>query len=248
MVKMVMVIGRRPDITHEAFLKHLSKNHLEVVDQVPEFRNRVRRYMQNHLFIDRTEIGASSRLPIQVNADGIIEVWFDSVDEIRQAFQLPRYLEIVRPDEHAFGDVEGAWGEVTDEVPVMAKEGFDGRIKLIAFVKRKTGMTHEQFLAAWHAVRSKSLAAGRASRLVGRFVENRVEQDPAEKLPNTRHYDLVAEMWFESLAALTEFSSDPEIAAAFLSTEFVEPASTLAYIAEEKPESAEWLRRSQTAA
>ena len=73
MLKLIEVIGRRADLTHEYFLKHLSTTHLEVVDRVPEFRNRVRRYMQNHLFVDPAELGPIKGLPIASNTDSSIK-------------------------------------------------------------------------------------------------------------------------------------------------------------------------------
>ena len=246
MVKLLEVVGRRADFTHEAFLKYLATTHLEVVERVPEFLRPVQQYMQNHLFIDPGELASIKGLPITSNTDSIIEVWYDSVDAFKQAFQEPRYLEILRPDELAFGDVEGVWGVVTDDYPVMERDGFTGHIKMFIFLKRKTRLTHSQFMARWHEIRDQKLIAAGAFRHVGRIVENRIKQDPADRLPGMKDYDLVAELWFESLAALTAFASDAEIATVFLETDFAEPGDTLIYIAEEKPESAEWLRRSQS--
>ena len=246
MVKLLEVIGRRADFTHEAFIEYQATTHLEVVEQVPEFLKPVRQYMQNHLLIDPGELAPIKGLPITSNTDSIIEVWYDNVDAIRQAFQEPRYFEILRPDELAFGDVEGVWGVTTNDFPVMERDGFSGHVKMFIFLKRKTGLTHAQFLAQWHDIRDQRLITAKIFRHVGRFVENRNTQDPAERLPGMRDYDLVAELWFESPTTLTEFASDVEIAAIFLKTDFADPGSTLIYVAEEKPETAEWLRRSQS--
>jgi len=50
--------------------------------------------------------------------DGVAELWFDSAEEIERAFEEPRYLEIIRPDELKFVDVPGCISFITEEVPV----------------------------------------------------------------------------------------------------------------------------------
>jgi thiamine pyrophosphokinase len=45
-------------------------------------------------------------------------LWFDSVDELVNAFHEPRYLEIIRPDERKFVDLSKCISFVTEEVPV----------------------------------------------------------------------------------------------------------------------------------
>ena len=119
MLKLVMVIPRRPDVTHAHFLQHVATTHLQVVDQVPEFRNRVRRYVQNHLHVEPHEFASIHGASAIPNADGLIEVWFSRIDDMRGAFQEPRYMELIRPDELRFGDVAGAWGLATHETTVM---------------------------------------------------------------------------------------------------------------------------------
>src|SRR5438552_16560125 len=116
MVKLLEVIARPADLTHEAFVKHQSTTHLEIVERVPEFVKPVRAYMQNHIFVDPGELPFVKGLPISFNTDSIIEVWYDNIDAVTRAFQEPRYFEIIRPDELAFGDVEGVWGVAADDV------------------------------------------------------------------------------------------------------------------------------------
>jgi hypothetical protein len=243
MVKLIEVIGRRADWTHSDFVEYQMTTHLEIVQRVPEFLKPVRGYMQNHLFIDRSELAPITGLPICTNTDSIIEVWHESIEAIARAYQLPRYMEIIRPDELFFGDVAGVWGGAVDEHSVTETEEFEGHVKIFAFLRRKAGSTYAQFLAAWHAVRQERLLSSKAFRHVGRFIENRVSQDPAGQLPGMRNYDLIAEMWLESLAAVANFASDPEMTEVFVESSFIEPGSTLIYVGEEKEQSAEWLRK-----
>lgn len=247
-IKLIEVVGRRPDLTHAEFIKHLSTTHLEVVDRVPEFRDRVRQYMQNHLFVDSGDLPVIEGIPIAFSTDSVIEVWWDSVDDIRRSFEEPRYMEVVRPDELSFGDVAGAWGLTTHDTVVMERKNFTGLIKIFAFLKRSDGISHSEFLGRWRGAREGRLMAARAFRShVGRFVENEVAQDPADRLPGMKDYDLVAELWFESLQQVAEFAADPDAIAAIVGTgaDYTNRAQMLIYVAEEKPATAAWLRRSQ---
>jgi hypothetical protein len=244
MVKVVMVVPRRADLTHAAFIAHLSTKHLAVVDEVPEFRDRVRAYMQNHLILEPARLGVPGDFPLHVNADAIMEIVFDNVAAIQQAFQEPRYLEIIRPDELAFGDVAGAWGLTTDEVPIAGNERFRGHAKLFIFLKRRTGLSHGDFMSLWSELRDRGVMASPEFHHVGRLVENRVKQDPAERLPGMQDYDVVAELWFESHPILVQFATRVQLPV-LLRADMLDTAYTRVYVAEEKPESAQWLRRSQ---
>jgi hypothetical protein len=50
--------------------------------------------------------------------DGVAELWFDSLEELARAFEEPRYLDIIRPDELKFVDVSNCISFITEEVPV----------------------------------------------------------------------------------------------------------------------------------
>jgi EthD domain len=246
MVKLIEVIGRRPDLTHAYFLKHLSTTHLEMVDRVPEFRDRVRRYTQNFLLVDPSELATIQGLTVSTNADALIEVWYDRFSDMVAAFQEPRYFEILRPDELAFGDVPGAWGVVTDEASVMERSGFAGLTKLFVFVKRTDGISHATFRMRWGEARSQRLMLANAFRTcIGRYVENWVSQDPAETLPNAKPYDLIAELWLDFVKDVAEFAADRDVAAALGpgAGDYIDITQTRIYVAQESPASAEWLRK-----
>jgi len=72
----------------------------------------VRKYVQCHL--------VDGALPLGVEGlyDGVAELWFDNHEEITRAFEEPRYLEIIRPDELKFVDITNCISFVTEEVPM----------------------------------------------------------------------------------------------------------------------------------
>jgi hypothetical protein len=246
MVKLLEVIGRRADLTHSQFLRHLSTTHLAVVDRVPEFRNRVRRYAQNHLYVNQVEIAPMKSLSVATNADAIIEVWWDSVAEIRRAFEEPRYMEVVRPDELSFGDVPGAWGVLARETVIVERETFAELTKIFIFLTRRDDLDRSCFLSRWRETREGHLVSAPAfQRLVRRFVENVVENEPANSLPGMRLCDLVIELGFDSLQNATQFALDAEVVAATAGwgLDYVEAGQTLTYVGSEHAGASEWLRR-----
>jgi hypothetical protein len=246
MIKLIEIVPRRQDLTHSQFLRHLSTTHLQVVDRVPEFRNRVRHYMQNHLFVEPHELATIEGLPISAGGDAIIEVWWDGMADILGAFQEPRYMEIIRPDELAFGDVPGAWGVTTSETPVIRSEASSGHIKYFLFLKRAQDSDHAAFLAQWREVRNNRLMTSNAFRQSVRgFVENVVAQDAADTLPGMKPFDLVVELWFDSLQQLGSLASDPAVRASLVgeAARYIDRSQTLAYVAEEQPAAAQWLRK-----
>lgn len=248
MIKVFQVIGQRADLTRAQFLKHLTTKHLEAVDRVPGFRNRVRRYVQNHLCVAVSDLSRSKGLAISFNADEIIEVWWDSVAEMHRASEEPGYAEILVPDMLAFGDVAGAWGVVTNDYLVMQRDDFVGPIKVFVFIKRGDGINHVDFLNRWHESRDQRFMRTDAfGDLVGRFVENRAVQDLPESMLGISAFDVVAELWFDSLRDVTEFADNPDVIAATVGAgaDYIDRDRTLIYVGEEQPASAEWLRRGE---
>src|SRR5258708_22967489 len=243
MVKLLEVIGRRPDFTHEKFLEHQLTTHLEVVGRVPEFFKPVRRYMQNHLIVDAAQLAPIQGLPICVTTDSIIEVWYDAMADIHKALQEPRYYEMIRTDELAFGDVAGAGGVATHESTIVERPGKSGRIKLFVFLKRKDGVSHQDFALQWRELRDRRFLPAKAFHAVLRMDENWVTQDPAELLPGMKAYDVVVELWLESHRDAALFAADADVVGTLMGREssYGDPAGTLIYLGEEQPAVAEWL-------
>lgn len=51
--------------------------------------------------------------------DGIVELWFDSVESLNTAFTEPRHLELIRPDELKFVDLDRCVSIVCEEFQVI---------------------------------------------------------------------------------------------------------------------------------
>ena len=112
MVKLIVCAKRKPGISHEEFARYWRENHGPLVKGVPEFIRHVRRYVQCHILSNSAPLGIGS------DCDGVAELWFDSIDELNEAFSEPRYLELIRPDELKFADLGNCVSLVTEEVPI----------------------------------------------------------------------------------------------------------------------------------
>jgi uncharacterized protein (TIGR02118 family) len=78
-------------------------------------------------------------------------------------------------------------------------------VKLIAFLKRKPGMTMEQFKVRW--VDEHTQISGKMPGLKGYRININQAVQPANAEP---HYDGTAELWWESVEAMEAAFASPE--------------------------------------
>ncbi len=78
MIKSLSLLTRRPEFTHEQFVKHWLEIHGPLAHAVPG----VRRYVQNHIVGTRTRPDIPET---DVDVDGIAEMWFDDADTAQRA-------------------------------------------------------------------------------------------------------------------------------------------------------------------
>jgi uncharacterized protein (TIGR02118 family) len=97
MIKLSILMVRRPDTTYEAFLHHWATTHAETIAAQPAAKRYIRRYVQDHLAADGITSGAAA-------FDGIAEVWFDSMEDAKAFFASDDYRDRIIPDEESFLD------------------------------------------------------------------------------------------------------------------------------------------------
>ena len=82
MIKSLSLLTRRPELTHEEFVKHWLEIHGPLALRVPE----VRRYVQSHIIDERTRPDIPTTL---VEIDGVAELWFDDRDAMARSNASP---------------------------------------------------------------------------------------------------------------------------------------------------------------
>ncbi|MDJ0278048.1 EthD domain-containing protein [Sphingomonas sp. 2R-10] len=113
MIKLNILIVRKEGLTHDEFAEHWRTKHLDTVKAPPSARKYMRRYLQSHPTGDTLPVTPSSKF------DGIAEVWFDSVDDVKAFFASSDYIESISPDEEGFIDGEKTELLITNEIAVF---------------------------------------------------------------------------------------------------------------------------------
>ncbi|HEV8679843.1 MAG TPA: EthD family reductase [Stellaceae bacterium] len=70
MIKSISLLTRRPELSHDEFVRHWLEVHAPLAHAVPG----VRRYVQNHIEGERTRPDIATTA---VAVDGIAELWYD---------------------------------------------------------------------------------------------------------------------------------------------------------------------------
>jgi uncharacterized protein (TIGR02118 family) len=112
MIKLIVAVRKRADMSAEAFQDHWRTHHAELVRNSPAAAKYIRRYVQCHTMPDQYEQG-------EVAFDGTAELWFDSVADMNAFYSDPDYLRDVQPDESRFADMSKTVFFVTEEELVL---------------------------------------------------------------------------------------------------------------------------------
>lgn len=104
-MKVVFVLFRRPDLTHEQSLAQWNGvRHTSIVRRLPGLK----RWVQNH----------ATTMPSAAAADGIGELWFDTAEAMERAMNSPEMAAAVE-DAKSFLDMEKTYALVVDEKTVV---------------------------------------------------------------------------------------------------------------------------------
>jgi uncharacterized protein (TIGR02118 family) len=101
MIKLNILISRKPGLTLEEFSKHWKEIHGPLFKSQPEVQKHVRHYSQVH------STGESMDQFPTAPYDGIARIWFSDFDGIKAVFGSENYDKYVAPDEAAFIDRDG---------------------------------------------------------------------------------------------------------------------------------------------
>ena len=100
MIKLMGMLRRKPGMSPQEFHSYWRNVHAPLVMGVQGFARHVRKYVQSHAVDAQLVPGADGEPAF----DGIAELWFDSLDDLRRAISDPCYLSEIHPDELKFLD------------------------------------------------------------------------------------------------------------------------------------------------
>jgi uncharacterized protein (TIGR02118 family) len=98
MLKVDILVYRRPDLTHEQFVEHWQNIHAQLFSSQPVVKQYVRRYIQS-----RTIPNPPNDVKV-ADYDGIAQLWFDDIEGFHGVFSSKNYMDVIRVDEQKFID------------------------------------------------------------------------------------------------------------------------------------------------
>jgi len=194
MIKAIYFIKRKPGWTLEAFHEYWLKDHAAVVLRMPGLV----KYVQSHTM----DSGYRKHEPIY---DGIAELWYESIDDLRKIAGTEISREGLADDEK-FLDMSKLSFILTRERVQKENPIEPGAPKMVAFLKKRPEMSVEDFQAHWNSPHGQ---LGSAVPGVRRYVQCHPIL-PSYKNGRTPTWDGVAEVWFDSEDAMRSNADTPQ--------------------------------------
>jgi uncharacterized protein (TIGR02118 family) len=194
MIKAVTYLKRRPGMPVEEFQAYWRTQHPELVKKLPGLR----RYVQSHTL--RT--GYDKRQPAY---DGIAEVWFDDTKSLRALRETPE-MAAVQADEVKFIDRITMGLIITDDYVIKDGPTQPGMAKGIGFVKRRPGMSVEDFQRHWREIHG---SLGLAVPGLRRYEQSHTRL-AAYAQGREPKWDGISLIWFDDSKALRAGMTSPE--------------------------------------
>lgn len=117
MSTIVVNVARRPDLTHAQFVDYWRNRHAPLIRGCPQFTSQLVSYTQYDAHAGPADLaglfGGSGKY------DGVAVLRFRNRQALESAFASDDYINIIRPDEPNFVDLENCSAQVTDAVDVV---------------------------------------------------------------------------------------------------------------------------------
>jgi uncharacterized protein (TIGR02118 family) len=203
-IKLICFVKRNPALSVDEFHDHWRAKHAPLIRETPGVADRIVRYEQNHRTAHDYARGG--------DFDGVAIQWFESMDDFVSMVSDPEYQARVAPDEAALLDLEGLVWILTDqeEVVVAGPERRDDSVtKLICMVKRRPGVSIDDFHHHWRTVHSPlNCNTPSIAQYFVRYERNhRIDAD--YQRPGASEFDGAAVEWYPSAQAFYDMIGEP---------------------------------------
>ncbi len=214
------LITKKAELSPEEFKAYWNQQHAPVVLR----SQALRRYTQN--FVTDSQQRGVAFPRVSVTADAFAELWYDNLHDMNAS--QAAYGEDIAADYRNFAsDVKSLVTVKSLVIPIEDKP----LLKRVSFIKRKTGMTFEQFKHEWWYVHGdfvrqfKGVRGYCQSLILDRVVNGKSVS--YEEVP----FDGIVELYFDDLEGLSnDFASEVGQTAQAHARTFLENIST--YIVE----------------
>jgi uncharacterized protein (TIGR02118 family) len=113
MIKVVGLLTRKPELSHEQFVKHWVEIHAPLALAVPG----VRRYVQCHIVGTRKRPDIAE---IDIELDGIAELWYDDQEALARAAATPEMKRLTDDGARFIGCIKSY---VVEEKQIIPPQG-----------------------------------------------------------------------------------------------------------------------------
>jgi len=218
-------------MAHPEFRRYVTEVHGPLVKSVAEVVADIRHYHYNFPIAD-----ASDSLfghPIARHLDIVTEAWFDSVEAQLRNMAHPRYMEIIRPDEHRFAG-DGAVMHYAREISLI--DGERSAFKVFYFRRRRPTLSREEFQRQWLAGFTTALPENpETSRAITGYVQNQVVSEAEHPDgADPKYFDLIDEFFVADLQRFVALKKHAQSITTLrqLENDLLDTSRTQAFIAE----------------
>jgi uncharacterized protein (TIGR02118 family) len=216
MIKLAVLLKRKKGMSFEEFDRYWDGTHGDLVVGIPEFTRHVIKYSQSHI-VDPKYQGEGMAWK-RADFDGIAEVWFAGIEAMTAAFNEPRFVELVGPDDAKFIDRDAVSILVTREIEKIPLNGAPA-VKLSVVIKRRDGMSFDDYDRYWNGPHAQIVTSvPEFTRHVRRYVQSHLAAEytgagDSSKLTSQwgkAPFDGIAELWFDSLLEMVAAFNEPK--------------------------------------
>lgn len=138
-VKLIQPVFRKPDLSLERFQYHWRAVHAPIAAEI----DLLQRYVQDHRIAPEVP-GFQS-----MGCDGVVEVWFEKIEDAAALGEDPTYLEGAHLDEPRFLDLERSVGFLAHESVVRDQSGEADTAKAVLFLRKSEDLDDAEFQSRW---------------------------------------------------------------------------------------------------
>lgn len=210
MIKLVYVIVRREGLSAEDFRAYWLTRHGPLVAAQAEAL-KLRKYVQSHPFDDPASEAMRAVRGMRGPADGVTEVWWDSLDDFLAAYGTPEGAEagrILAEDEATFIDFERSGVFLTEEHEIFDRTDGKGpgpdAVKATYLLTKRDNLTQAQCHDTWLKDHGPLVASFAEPLRMVRYVQSHaIAPEVNASLQAGRNYeaplDGLTEVWVNSL-------------------------------------------------
>jgi uncharacterized protein (TIGR02118 family) len=230
MIKLVYVIVRREGLSAGEFRDYWLTRHGPLV-AAQAGALRLRKYVQSHPFDDPASEAMRAVRGMRGPADGVTEVWWDSLEDFQAAYATPEGQaagRILAEDEAKFIDFEKSAVFLTEEHLIFDHTGGKGpgpeAVKATYLLTRRDGLTQAECHETWLHDHGPLVASFARPLKMAKYVQSHaIAPEVNAGMQAGRGYepplDGITEVWVNTLEDLAGGEGAAEAAAALVEDE-----------------------------